>query len=63
MLINQTSFKKLLFERSWQEIGASQIAQWKEFACSTEDARDTGSITGREDPLEEEMATHSSILA
>ena len=46
MLINHTSFKKLLFERSWQEIGASQIAQWKEFACSTGDARDTGSITG-----------------
>ena len=27
------------------------------------DARDAGSIRGREDPLEEEMATHSSILA
>ena len=27
------------------------------------DARDTGSIPGWEDPLEKEMATHSSILA
>ena len=27
------------------------------------DARDLGSIPGQEDPLEEEMATHSSILA
>ena len=27
------------------------------------DKRDIGSIPGREDPLEEEMATHSSILA
>ena len=27
------------------------------------DARDAGLILGREDPLEEEMATHSSILA
>ena len=27
------------------------------------DARDTGLIFGAEDPLEEEMATHSSILA
>ena len=27
------------------------------------DAGDTGSILGREDPLEKEMATHSSILA
>ena len=25
--------------------------------------RDMGSISGSEDPLEEEMATHSSILA
>ena len=24
---------------------------------------DTGSVPGQEDPLEEEMATHSSILA
>ena len=27
------------------------------------DLRDTGSIPGQEDPLEKEMATHSSILA
>ena len=27
------------------------------------DAGDTGSISGQEDPLEEDMATHSSILA
>ena len=27
------------------------------------DIRDAGSIPGREDPLEEGMATHSSILA
>ena len=26
-------------------------------------ARDTGSIPGQEDPLEEGMATHSSVLA
>ena len=26
-------------------------------------ARDTGSVPGWEDPLEKEMATHSSILA
>ena len=26
-------------------------------------ARDAGSILGREDPLEKEIATHSSILA
>ena len=32
----------------------------KESACN---AGDAGSIPGREDPLEKEMATHSSILA
>ena len=31
----------------------------KESACN---AGDTGSIPGQEDPLEKEMATHSSIL-
>ena len=30
---------------------------------SVGDARDVGSILGQEDPLEEGMATHSSILA
>ena len=32
----------------------------KEFACN---ARDPGSILGREDPLEKGKATHSTILA
>ena len=31
--------------------------------ANTEDSRETGSIPGREDALEEGMATHSSILA
>ena len=38
------------------------LPQWldgKESACSAED---TGLIPGGEDPLEKEMATHSSIL-
>ena len=30
---------------------------------STGNTRDLGSVLGREDPLEEGMATHSSILA
>ena len=35
----------------------------KASACRAGDARDEGSIPlDREDPLEEEMATHSSIL-
>ena len=35
----------------------------KEPACNAGDSGDLGSIPGWEDPLEEEMATHSSILA
>ena len=32
-------------------------------SADTGDTRDVGSIPGLEDPLEEEMATHSSVLA
>ena len=35
----------------------------KNLPADTEDIRDVGSIPGWEDSLEEEMATHSSILA
>ena len=35
----------------------------KNLPVSTVDARDMGLILGLEDPLEEEMATHFSILA
>ena len=35
----------------------------KESAFSARDSGDVSSIPGREDPLEEGMATHSSILA
>ena len=42
------------------------LPQWlssKESACNAGDPGDAGSILGQEDPLEKEMATHSSILA
>ena len=35
----------------------------KKLPANEGDIRDTGSIPGKEDSLEEEMATHSSILA
>ena len=35
----------------------------KNLPANTGDIRDAGSIPGLEDPLEEGMATHSSILA
>ena len=34
----------------------------KNLPANAGDARDDGSIPGKEDPLEEGMATHSSIL-
>ena len=35
----------------------------KNLPANAGDARDAGSTPGWEDPLEDEMATHSSILA
>ena len=35
---------------------------WSDGKASAYNAGDTGSISGQEDPLEKEMATHSSIL-
>ena len=41
---------------------ASQVAVVNNPPANAGDAIDTGSIPGWEDPVEEEMATHSSIL-
>ena len=38
-------------------------ASGKESTCNAGDARDSGSIMGREEPLEEEMPAQSSILS
>ena len=44
--------------------GASEVALVvKNRLANARDLRDMGSIPGLEDPLEEGMATHSSILA
>ena len=43
---------------------ASQVVQlMKNLPANAGDTRDGGLTLSREDPLEEEMATHSSILA
>ena len=45
-------------------MGASQLSLIvKNPPANTEDTRVKGSILGWEDPLEEEMAAHSSVLA
>ena len=50
--------------RSFRDINPlNRLPRWlsaKESACN---ARDIGSSLGQEDPLEKQMATHSSILA
>ena len=46
--------------------GKKGLPQWlssKEFACSAGTAGKVGSLPGWEDPLQEGMATHSSIFA
>ena len=45
------------------DVGFPGGAVVKNPPASAGDTRDVGSIPGREDPLEEEMATDSSILA
>ena len=45
-------------------MGASQVAQRKEYICNARAAGDSVQSLGLEDPLEEEaVATHTSILA
>ena len=44
----------------WNKPGIPGGSDGKESACNT---GDLGSILGQEDPLEKEMAIHSSILA
>ena len=52
------AFRRILYH--W----ASPVAQLvKNLSANGEDTRDMGSVPGSEDPLEKEMATHSSILA
>ena len=47
----------------YQGLGFPGGTNGKEPACQCGDIKDTGLIPGWEDPLEEGMATNSSILA
>ena len=51
-----------LYHSTLLHSGFSGGASGKESAANAGDTRDLDSILGQEDPLEEEMATHSSIL-
>ena len=60
-MLSQTCW--LLFRFLTLPWGLPPWLSHKESACSAGDAGDSGLIPGWEDPLEEEMATHASILA
>ena len=55
--VGSVPFNNKLYLLPW----ASLVAQMVE--SHSANARDPGSIPGSEDPLEKEMATHSSFLA
>ena len=60
--INQSKRLYLLFND--YVLGASQVAQWYRTHLPVQEPQETWVRSlGREDPLEDEMATHSSILA
>ena len=52
---------KSLLGLKWRELPGGTVV--KNPPATVGDARDVGSVSGREDPLEEELATHSSVLA
>ena len=57
-------YKKHATIRSWHSLHASQVAlQVKKPLANARDVRDAGWSLGLEDPLEEDIATHSNILA
>ena len=53
----------MLYHRVLNEGRASQVSVGKESGCNEGATGDMGSIPGWEHPLEEEMSTHSRILA
>ena len=60
---NATLVLLYTFYNANQFISLSWWLGGKESTCNTGDVRDMGSIFGLTDPLEKEMAIHSSILA
>ena len=50
-------------EGNWDLEGFQVVLVVKNLPANAGDIRDTGSISGQEDPLEEGMATHSTVLA
>ena len=62
--MTELGFKTRIFDNSHNAMGASQVAiVVKNLPAHAGDLRNTGWSMDREDLLEEDMATHSSILA
>ena len=60
----QTRGGHLTVEGDWTKAQASQVAQWEGICLAVQEAQETWvQPVGMKDALEEEMATHSSILA
>ena len=63
-LIHQSNFDHTFYPFVLLNLRASQVALVvKNMPANARDIRDPGLIPGWEDPLEESMAPHSSILA
>ena len=56
-------FQILLMKKNGKYLTFQVVLVVKNLPARTGDIKDMGSIPGEEDPLEKEMATHSSILA
>ena len=61
--LNPFAPNKLIFYMTLHIVSASQVAQWvKNLPAMQEKQADASLILGPQDPLEEGMATHSSVL-
>ena len=63
-LLLSSLYFPVLFKLQCKQTWASQVVQWQRIHLSMQQTQETWARSlGWEDPLEEEMATHSSILA
>ena len=63
-LLFSLSLPLLYLKKAWCVIWDSQEAQWQRICLQMQEMQETPVWSlGQEDPLEEEMATHSGILA
>ena len=59
----EVNYAMIVKLESYNLCGTQAVPVVKNLPANVQDSRDAGSVPGLEDPLEKEMATHSSILA